>query len=217
VRSITLRNAATELFSQPNVLPERPVRCLVAGRLEHSKGHHLAVAAVANARRSGLEVHLDIYGGPLEENLYADELRRQIHEAGCEQAIQLKGFDPNLREKHQEYHLGLQCRIDPEPCSLWVCETLVDGLPLIASATGGTPELVADGETGLLFRTDDVPDFTEKLVTLLRDPARLREMRARAFARGQQQFTLRHFINATLDAYRTLPGPQQSIVAAAKN
>ena len=114
------------------------------------------------------------------------------------------GFEPRLREKHQEYHLGLQCRVTPEPCSLWVCETLVDGLPLVASATGGTPELVDNGVTGVLYEAEDEDDFTAKLIGLLRDPARLREMRAKAFARGQQHFTLQRFISDTLAAYETL-------------
>jgi glycosyltransferase involved in cell wall biosynthesis len=205
VPSITIRNAAIPQYSQPNELPDEPVRCLVAGRLEHSKGHHLAVEAVANARRAGLNVSLDIYGGPLEDNPYADQLRLQIAAAGCTDDIRLMGFEPKLRDRHQQYHLGLQCRMTPEPCSLWVCETLVDGLPLVASATGGTPELVEDGVTGLLFRSNDVADFSDKLIHLLRDPARLREMRFQAFARGNRCFTLDRFIRETLAAYSTLP------------
>ena len=205
VPSITIRNAATPLYSESNELPATPIKCLVAGRLEHSKGHHLAVAAVINARQAGFDVHLDIFGGPLENNAYADGLRQQIAAADCVEVIRLKGFDTKLRERHQTYHLGFQCRIDPEPCSLWVCETLVDGLPLVASATGGTPELVDDGVTGLLFRTDDVPDLTEKLLQLLQNPTRLREMRSATFARGQEHFRLDRFVDATLEAYSTLP------------
>jgi glycosyltransferase involved in cell wall biosynthesis len=205
VPSITIHNAAVPKFSQPNELPEQPVRCLVAGRLEHAKGHHLAVEAVANARQVGLNVCLDVYGGPLENNPYADALRNQIAAAGCQEAIQLKGFEPALRDKHQQYHLGLQCRITPEPCSLWVCETLVDGLPLVASATGGTPELVEDGVTGLLYRGGDAVDLSEKLIRLARDPARLKEMRIQTFARGNRCFTLERFIRETMAAYTTLP------------
>ena len=204
VPSITIRNAAIPRFSHVNELPEQPVRCLVAGRLEHDKGHHLAVAAVSNARRAGLNVGLDIYGGPLENNPYADQLRMQIAAAGCADAIRLMGFEPNLRDQHQQYHVGLQCRISPEPCSLWVCETLVDGLPLVASATGGTPELVEDGITGLLFRSGDVADFSDKLIELSRDPARLREMRVQAFERGKRCFTVDRFIRETMAAYATL-------------
>jgi glycosyltransferase involved in cell wall biosynthesis len=213
---LTIRNAAIPIFSHPNDLPEQPVRCVVVGRLEHEKGHHLAVDAVHNARNAGLDIRLDIYGGPLEKNQYADELRRKISEYGCQATIRLMGFEPKLREKHQQYHLGLQCRISPEPCSLWVCETLVDGLPLVASATGGTPELVDDGVTGLLFRSDDVADFSEKLILLARDPVRLRKMRALAFERGRRSFTLDRFVRETLDAYsRLIPaGETRESVAA---
>lgn len=207
VPSITIRNAAVPKFSQPNQLPEQPIRCLVAGRLEHLKGHHLAVEAVINARRAGLNVCLDVYGGPLDGNPYADQLRAKIAAADCQDFIRLMGFEPALRDKHQQYHLGLQCRIDVEPCSLWVCEALVDGLPLVASATGGTPELVEDGVTGLLFRSDDAADLTEKLLQLARDPMRLSEMRIKAFQRGNRYFSLDEFIRQTLAAYETLPQP----------
>lgn len=205
VPSITIRNAAVPKYSHPNELPEQPIRCLVAGRLEHSKGHHLAVEAVINARKAGLDVCLDVYGGPLDNNPYAEELRSKIAAAQCQDHIHLRGFDPALRDKHQQYHLGLQCRIDVEPCSLWVCETLVDGLPLVASATGGTPELVEEGVTGLLYRADDAADLTEKLLSLARDPQRLCGMRAKAFERGNRYFSLDEFIRQTLVAYDSLP------------
>jgi glycosyltransferase involved in cell wall biosynthesis len=204
VKQVTIHNAATSLFARSNELPETPVRCLVAGRLEPMKGHHNAVAAVINARRAGLDVCLDVYGGPIDSNPYADELRSQITAAECENSIRLMGFEPKLRERHQQYHLGLQCRIDIEPCSLWVCETLVDGLPLVASATGGTPELVEEGVTGLLYRAGDSADLSEKLIQLARDPQRLRKMRVAAFERGQRQFTLERFIRETLAAYASL-------------
>ncbi len=204
VPMVTIRNAAVPIYSQPNELPPTPIRCLVAGRLEHDKGHHLATEAVIRARQTGIDVRLDIFGGPVEGNAYADALRRRIQENGCGTAIQLLGFQSDLRQRHPQYHLGFQCRISPEPCSLWVCETLVDGLPIIASATGGTPELVEDGATGLLFRGDDVDDLSAKLLVLVRDPTRLANMRRKAFERGQRSFTLDRFLRETKNAYASV-------------
>lgn len=206
VPMITIRNAAVPIYSQPNELPPTPVRCLVAGRLEHDKGHHLATEAVIRARQTGADVRLDIFGGPVEGNPYADALRQRIREAGCDDAIRLLGFQSDLRQRHQHYHLGFQCRISPEPCSLWVCETLVDGLPIVASATGGTPELVDDGVTGVLFRGDDVEDLSAKVLALVRDSAKLRNMRRKAFERGQQSFTLERFLRDTRNAYASVFG-----------
>jgi glycosyltransferase involved in cell wall biosynthesis len=199
----TVRNAAPPVFDgPPDPLPAGgPVRCVIAGRLEHSKGHHLAVEAVLAARRAGLDVSLDVYGGPLEGNAYARQLADAAPAAGHPDAVRLLGFRDDLRRHHRAYHLGLQCRLDPEPCSVWVCETLVDGLPLLAAANGGTPELVADGDTGLLFRSGDARDLAEKLVALARDPARLAAMRQAAYERGRREFTPDRFIRQTFDAY----------------
>lgn len=199
----TIRNAAVPVFSSPNELPEKPIRSIVAGRLVHPKGHHHAVEAVIRARQAGLDVVLDIYGGPLEGNDYGDNLRRMIDSAGCTAAIRLLGLRNDIRLRHQDYHLGLQCRIDPEPCSLWVCETLVDGLPLIASASGGTPELVEEGVTGLLYRPGDAADLGDKLIRLVRDQRLLKAMRRQAFERGQRLFTLQRFALETMTAYNT--------------
>lgn len=198
----TIRNAAVPVFSAPNVLPERPVRCLIAGRLVPLKGHHTAVDAVIRARKTGIDVRLDLFGDPVEGNPYVDELKRKVVEAGAEAAIRFLGFRADMRQSHQAYHLGLQCRVDPEPCSLWVCETLVDGLPLIASATGGTPELVEDGVTGLLYQSGNTDELATKLAELAADPGRLQAMRAAAFERGRKHFSLDRFATDTVRAYR---------------
>jgi glycosyltransferase involved in cell wall biosynthesis len=197
----TVRNAAEPMFEEPNTLEPTPIRCLVAARLEHGKGHHLAVEAVLAAREAGLEVRLDIAGGPMEDNPYADQLRERIASNQAEDAIRLLGFVSDLRARHQQYHLGLQCRIDPEPCSLWVCETLVDGLPLIASDSGGTPELVVDGETGRLFPAGDAETLGERLIELAGEPEALNRMRHAAFARGRAEFTADQFVKRTYAAY----------------
>jgi glycosyltransferase involved in cell wall biosynthesis len=202
VPMVAIRNAAEPKFDAPNELPlTGAVGCVAAGRMLPSKGHHVAVEAAIIARQAGCDVRLDVYGGPNEDNHYADQLRRTIHDAGMEDEIRLMGFCSDLRSRHQNYHLGLQCRIDPEPCSLWVCETLVDGLPVLASATGGTPELVADGVTGYLYPAGSASELARHLIDLCRNRELLQSMRQTAFARGRQSFTTQRFLNETLTAY----------------
>lgn len=200
----TVRNAAEPLEMQASFGSAPPVKCLTAGRLEASKGHDVAVAAVLAARRAGCDITLDVFGGPLNDNPYADELSSAIAASNAEDFIKLRGFCEDLRHRHSQFHLGLQCRIDPEPCSLWVCETLVDGLPLIASATGGTPELVADGETGILVPPADAEALTEALVRICESPQRLTDLRDAARRRGASQFTAERLMGETLAAYSSL-------------
>lgn len=201
----TVRNSAVGLFDTPSELPlDGPLRAVAAGRLESSKGHHVAVEAVMAARRAGFDVTLDLFGGPLKGNAYAADLQQKIAAAGMESAFRFHGFSSDLRQRHQLYHLGLQCRIDPEPCSLWVCEAMVDGLPLAASATGGTPELVEDGVTGRLYPAGSDEELARRIVELASDRPRLAVMRRAAFVRGQKYFRVERFLDETLSAYRSL-------------
>jgi glycosyltransferase involved in cell wall biosynthesis len=55
-----------------------------------------------------------------------------------------------------------------EPCGLTILEGLATGVPIVASATGGSPELV--GDAGLLFPRDDIVALSHRLSALLDDP-----------------------------------------------
>lgn len=200
-----IHNVAPVIFDAPNDPTLNPIRCVIAGRLTEDKGHHLAIQAVLSARAAGYDVRLDIFGGPLESNSYYDQLKTLVDQSKQPECIRFMGFSSNLREQHQSYNLGLQCRISPEPCSMWVCETLVDGLPLLAADAGGTAELIEDKVTGLLFRSGDLNDLTAKLITLLANPVDLKAMRQQAYERGQRLFRLERFISQTFEAYSIAP------------
>ena len=63
-----------------------------------------------------------------------------------------------------------------EPLGIVNLEAMACGTGVAGSRTGGIPEVVADGETGLLVPPDDPPALAEALNALLRDPARARAM-----------------------------------------
>jgi glycosyltransferase involved in cell wall biosynthesis len=73
---------------------------------------------------------------------------------------------------------------ETESFGLAALEAMACGVPVIASRVGGIPEVVTDGESGYLAAVGDVPTMTERAIEVLRDPARLEEMRHRAVARA---------------------------------
>ena len=75
-----------------------------------------------------------------------------------------------------------------DPCPLAVLEAMAAGLPIIGYADGGVPELVQDGESGLLARQGDVVDLTG-LFALLRKDADM----AVSFGRGAAERVAHHF------------------------
>ena len=65
-----------------------------------------------------------------------------------------------------------------------ICEAAACGVPTVASRCGGIPEVVLDGETGVLTRPNDPEGVASAVDSLLADPERARAMgeRARAWA-----------------------------------
>ena len=55
-------------------------------------------------------------------------------------------------------------------------EPMASGLVVISSGTGGSAELFVDGESGLVFKSEDAEDFSRNLEAMLGNPGRMREM-----------------------------------------
>jgi glycosyltransferase involved in cell wall biosynthesis len=62
------------------------------------------------------------------------------------------------------------------------------GCPIVAARVGGIPEVIRDGVDGLLHRAGDPDDLADKIVALLKDPARAAELGQRAASRCAQEF-----------------------------
>ncbi|MGH7576957.1 MAG: glycogen synthase [Longimicrobiales bacterium] len=105
-----------------------------------------------------------------------------------------------------------------EPFGLVNVEAMACGVPVVASAVGGIPEIVVDGETGWLvpFRPGDdsfgspadparfARDFADRLDGLLSEPAAARRMGAAARARVEAEFAWPGIARTTADLYRSL-------------
>jgi glycosyltransferase involved in cell wall biosynthesis len=96
-----------------------------------------------------------------------------------------------------------------EACPLAVLEAMAFGVPVIASNTGGLPELVADGHTGYVVDKDDVTALAERILKLLTDSdLRIRlGLNAKAWIAGKFDLT------RTVDAYieRLISAPAQPV------
>ena len=203
-----IRNVAVPVHDGPPGPREpSPLRLLTAGRLTEEKGHHVAVEAVAALRDAGRDVRLDCFGGGGDteaDRAYERRLKELAGDHLHDDGVRLMGLRRDLRQRHRDYHLGVQARLDPEPCSVWVCETLVDGLPLLASATGGTPELVVDGVVGRLYPPGDAAALRSQIESVLDDPSQIARWSAAAYERGREHFRVDRLIAETRALYADL-------------
>jgi starch synthase len=78
------------------------------------------------------------------------------------------------------------------------------GRPVVASAVGGSPEIVDDGVTGVLVPRGDAGALAAAVTGLLRDPERRARMGAAAARRAAQEFDEGRLVDQLVDAYASL-------------
>jgi glycosyltransferase involved in cell wall biosynthesis len=179
-----------------------------AGRIVRTKGLHVAIEAFGRLGRcdTGLVVLGDTKDVGCKENGYLDELDDLIRRYNLEARVKFLGRVDHVIECMAASDIVLHTRIDPEPCSMVIIEALSTGKALIASASGGTPELVRDGETGLLVRPGDVEDHVRALERLIGDIEYRKTIAEQAQRDAQARFVLDRVASEVKVVYRELMG-----------
>lgn len=170
-----------------------PGRILGVGRLVEKKGFSVLVRACALLRDRGVDFSCRIIGdGPLHGALSA-----KIAELGLGPWVSLAGPMPQERlavELGAAAVATLPCVVtsdgDRDGLPTVLLEAMGKAVPVVTTTVTGGPEIVADGETGLLCAPDDPAALAEALATLLSDPHRARAMGAAGRLRAERLFDL---------------------------
>ncbi len=174
---------------QPYGLSGEPT-VLFAGKLRESKGVGVLLAAMERVWQSLPQAVLVLAGGTeygqartMRQTPFLKELHRQIAQAAGR--VVLTGFLPHP-EMPRAYLLG-DVFVGPsqveEGLGLVFLEAAAAGLPIIATARGGIPEVVQDGVNGMLLkRQDDPGELAAKILEVLRD----RELGQRLGRQGRE-------------------------------
>lgn len=174
---------------------QQPVRLCVVGSVNgaHSKGQDVAVGALGWLVRQGVDASLDLVG-PISDESFAAELRVSAARLGVADRVHIRGESRETDAVFAATDIVLMCsRI--EPLGLVPAEALVRGRPVIAARTGGLPEVVADGETGILVPPEDPEALGGAVLRMISSPLETREM----IARGRQDVERRLDLEKSLD------------------
>lgn len=154
--------------------PETPVLLQLA-RLEAGKGHRVLLEALASLRDRAW--HCWIVGAPdsPEDTAYRDALVADAHRFGVTARVKFLGERRDTAALLAAADIYCQPNVVPEGFGLSLLEALYTPLPVVASATGATLELV-DATTALLVAPGDAAGLSAALASLLADPARRRDL-----------------------------------------
>lgn len=177
-------------FFAPDLTQRRQPMVLFVGRLVEKKGVAYLVRAMAAVVRQHTATLTVVGDGPLRSDLetMADRLGVSAHFTGRQTPEQVRQW-MNLAQICCGPSIVAKSG-DAEGFGMVFAEAQAMGLPVVGFASGGIPEAVCHGETGLLVPEKNVEELARALVTLLADrPLRQRFARA-AQARVAKRFDL---------------------------
>jgi glycosyltransferase involved in cell wall biosynthesis len=169
------------------------------GRLEREKGFDVLLQAMAQVRGGAGGSRL-VLGG---DGLLAGDLARQVAELGLQQRVELCGFVadvPGFLSRAGLFALASRS----EGLGLVLVEAMAAGRPVVATRVGGIPEVVVDGETGLLVPPGDPGALAAGIQRLLDDPDLARRMGEAGQQRAQALFSAERMAAQTGALYEEL-------------
>ncbi len=186
---------------------EKEPRILMVSRLSRKKGHLDAVAALSRLREDAADWHLSIVGSGPEEA----PIRELVGRLDLTEKVTFTGNLPieDVRHLMVASDILLHPSVTPrdgdrEGIPNALMEAQATGLPVVATRHGGIPELVVDGETGLLVEERDTEALADALRCLLTSRQRRLELGAAGGRRIAREFSLQRQAQRYLEIYRDL-------------
>lgn len=161
--------------------PDAPLQLLFVGAYGRRKGVYELLDALVHVRRQGDDVRARIVGPP-EHPEEAELLAAGVRERGLADAVAVIG--PVQPDEVARELLGADVFCLPshrEGLPMAILEAMAFGLPVVATAVGGIPDVVRDNQSGLVVAAGDVAGLAAAIAALARDP----ELRRRLGENGR--------------------------------
>jgi len=148
---------------------------LSVGALKPRKGYDVSIRAIAEVRKTIPNLRYVVIGDPSASG-YVSHLQTLITELGLDDVVRFLGqvSEDKLREWYHHCDLFLLTPVQEgvafEGFGLVYLEAGACGKPVIGSRSGGVPDAVIDGQTGLLAPEGDVKATADAIVRVLSDP-----------------------------------------------
>ncbi len=186
-------------FRQKLGVPEGAPLVGMVARLSKEKAPDQFVRMASLVARARRDAHFVLVGeGPMRQ-----ELAQEIEALGLGERIHLGGLEVDTRAVYPALDVVcLPSRMEGQPLTL--LEAMATARPVVATSVGGIPELVQMGETGWLVAQGDMRAMGERILWLLENPGRAREMGQAGRQRVSEHFDIRRQTAAVGHLFRRL-------------
>ncbi len=184
-------------------LPEDKFIVLFAGQIIPRKGVQDLIRAwdiLSDSIKKA--AYLVIIGDDLaEKGAYLQEMKNLAHELGV--SADFRGFQNNVDQWLDAADI-VTVPSHTEPLGNATLEAMAHGKPVIGADVGGIPEMILDGETGLLVSPKDPESLAKALSSLIQDKDKVKTMGEAARRRCEQVFSLETHVKNILQVYQKM-------------
>ncbi len=166
------------------------------GTLNEQKGMQYLIKAMPAVLKEFPNAKLEIIG----EGYYKDRLQRLVKSMKLTRQVKFTGFLKDVYEELEKLDLYVQPSLS-ESFGLAILQAMSVGLPVIATKTGGVPEVVTDGKTGLLVEPKNSGQLASAVLEILRDKEKAISMGKLAAEDATLKFSLKDMVEETEDVY----------------
>jgi glycosyltransferase involved in cell wall biosynthesis len=164
--------------------PDGPLRLVLVGRLSPRKGTDVALDALAEVRRRGIDARLRVCGSVFAGYEWFEQEAAAADLAG---SVEFLGYVAEPTDEVEQADVVLvPSRV--EPFGNVAVEALLAERPLVASRVQGLAEIVRDGETGLLVTAGDLEALADAIQRLAADPALAAELATAGRRDAEERF-----------------------------
>jgi glycosyltransferase involved in cell wall biosynthesis len=201
-RPIALGDRAARALRGEFEIPHDGPFLLCVGRLDPQKGHPVLLEAMREVVRRLPNARLVLVGGAQQAPPgYVEDLHLTAAHPDLDGRVIFAG------ERSDVARLMAACDLfvlpsEWEGFGLVFVEAMAAGIPVVATRVSGIPEVVLDGETGVLVPVHDPDALAEAIVRLCEDPAERRRLGNNGFQRVREHFTAERMVDETLAIYR---------------
>jgi glycosyltransferase involved in cell wall biosynthesis len=162
----------------------------LVGRINRMKGHQLLLDAAERLHHQGIRHFSLVFAGspPAGQPQWQEALQQRIAASPLAGRVLCLGFVPDMAPVYAALDIVCVPSTEAESFGLVATEAMSAGRPVVAAATGGLPEIVSHGHTGLLHAPGDADALAQALALLLADPARCQVLGAAGRLRFEAVF-----------------------------
>jgi glycosyltransferase involved in cell wall biosynthesis len=180
-------------------IDERDALIGTVGRLVPVKGHAILLDALRILHESNTAVKLLIVGeGPLR-----GQLERQVCNLDLERSVIFAGHQAQSYDFINMMDVFVLPSLH-EGIPMVLLEALALQRPVVATCVGGIPEVISQGETGLLAKPADAVSLAESIRQLIEDPSKALSIGKAGRTRVEEEFNAQIMAKRTMDMYETV-------------